>query len=97
MFGANGQPMTTMLSEPLLPLLREDVAAAAKETWKEAKERIPTHCANLVFDNTVLSPASLKVLLCLSIWTHHYRQKSGQKAYWWLPPDVFKVRSMSDS
>lgn len=45
--------MTTMLSESF-PWLRNDVAAAAKETWKEAKERIPTRCANLVSDNTVL-------------------------------------------
>ena len=94
LFEATAQPMTTMLSV-LFPWLREDGAVAAKETCQEATGRIPAHCANLVFDNTVLSPASLKILLCQS--GHTTTDKSGHKAHRWLLPDVFKVRSMSDS
>lgn len=89
--------MTTLLSKQLFPLLGEDVAVAAEETSKETKGRIPAYFTNLAFDNTARPPASLKILLCLSIWTHHYRLKFGSKVYWWGLHHVLEVRSMSGS
>lgn len=83
--------------QAVVPLAKRRVAVAAEETSKETKGRIPAYFTNLAFNNTVLPPASLKILLCLSIWTRHYRLKSGPEVYWCGLHHVLEVWSMSGS
>lgn len=47
----------------------------------EAKRRISAHFVNLVFNNTFFHQSSLEVVLCQSVWAHHYRLKTGHKTH----------------